>query len=134
MNMFEEMFFEEVPINMNNNLFNPYEAYMKGNLYKDLYREYKDYKPSKLIPNSEQAELLLNLNQICFENQDIRLYLDIFPEDKNMIDRYNMNNNMIKELTDTYQDKYGPLTWTSLINKDVFSWEKDNFPWEEVNR
>jgi len=140
MNMFEDMFFDTVnnqKINMdtntNINLFNPYEAYMKGNLYKNLYNEYKDYKPTKLIPNNEEAELLLNLNQLSFENQDIRLYLDIFPTDRNMINKYNMNITNIKELITTYENKYGPLTCTSLSAPDIFSWEEYSFPWIEVN-
>ncbi len=132
MNMFNDMFMDNM-IPDNNNLFNPYEAYMKGNLFKNLYNEYKNYKPSKLIPNNEQAELLLNLNQISFENQDIRLYLDVFPKDTSMINRYNMNNQKIKELIDIYENKYGPLTCTSPINTDTFSWEEYDFPWEEVS-
>lgn len=137
MNMFNDMFLDTIPnqsMNINNNLFNPYEAYMKGNLYKNLYNVYKDYKPSKLIPNNEKAELLLNLNQICFINQDIRLYLDIFPNDRNMINRYNENNELIKRLTEEYENKYSPLTQTSLSNSEMFSWENSNFPWEEVSK
>lgn len=137
MNMFNDMFLDTIPnqsMNINNNLFSPYEAYMKGNLYKNLYDVYKDYKPSKLIPNNEEAELLLNLNQICFINQDIRLYLDIFPNDRNMINRYNENNELIKRLTEEYENKYSPLTQTSLSNSEMFSWESSNFPWEEVSK
>lgn len=137
MNMFNDMFLDTIPnqsMNINNNLFSPYEAYMKGNLYKNLYNVYKDYKPSKLIPNNEKAELLLNLNQICFINQDIRLYLDIFPNDRNMINRYNENNELIKRLTEEYENKYSPLTQTSLSNSEMFSWENSNFPWEEVSK
>ena len=133
MNIFNDMFFNNDMITNNNNIYNPYEAYMKGNLFQNLYNEYKDYNPAKLIPNNEQAELLLNLNQICFENQDIRLYLDVYPTDTNMINRFNENNKKIGELTRIYENKYGPLLNTSLSNTEMFSWEKYNFPWEEVN-
>lgn len=131
MNMFNDMFLDMVPIN-DSNFFNPYEAYMKGNLYKNLYDGYKNYKPARLIPNNEQAELLLNLNQICFENQDIRLYLDVFPTNREMISKYNRNVDIINQLTKQYEEKYGPLTNTSLSNNEIFSWEEYNFPWEEV--
>lgn len=118
---------------INDNLFRPYDAYMNGNLYKNLYNGYKNYKVARLIPNNEQAELLLNLNQICFENQDIRLYLDVYPNDTEMINKYNENTMLIKELTRVYEDKYEPLNWTSLSSSDMFSWEETPFPWEEVN-
>ena len=86
MNIFNDMFLNENNMMSNNkDMYNPYEAYMKGNLYKNIYKPYKDYVPSKLIPNNEQAEMLLNINQIGFVNQDIRLYLDIYPNDRNMI-------------------------------------------------
>ena len=44
-----------------------------------------------------------------------------------------MNNQKIKELIDIYENKYGPLTCTSPINTDTFSWEEYDFPWEEVS-
>ena len=130
MNMFNDMFLDEFNnnnLNTTSNMFNPYEGYMKGN-------SFKDYKPSKLITNSEQAELLLNLNQISFENQDIRLYLDIFPTDSKMINKYNENNKLIKKIMEDYEKKYGPLLCTSMSNLENFSWATYNFPWEEVNK
>ena len=122
--MFEDM-------RMNNNiLYEPYEGYMRGNMFKDLYKGYKDYKVSRLIPNNEQAELLLNLNQISFENQDIRLHLDIYPNDKEMLDRYNMNTIKIKELMNDYENRFGPIACDSLSSSESFSWEEYEFPWE----
>ena len=44
---------------MNNqpNLYTPEEGYNKGNLFTDLYSEYKNYKPVELKSNSEQGNL-----------------------------------------------------------------------------
>ena len=33
---------------------------------ENLYEQYKNYRPAKLIPNNEQAELLLNVDQLTF--------------------------------------------------------------------
>ena len=148
MNMFDDMFFEEnfntiAESNMNNlyqnnnlntNMYSPYEGYMKGNMFKDLYKPYKNYKEAKLVPNSEKAEMLLNLNQIAFMNQDLRLYLDNYPNDQEMISKYNENNRLIDELMKRYESKYGPLLCTSLSSRDRFTWATTTFPWEEVNR
>ena len=66
-----------------------YEGYIKGNLFPDLYDQYLNYQPAKLIPNNEQAELLLNVNQTTFAAHELKLYLDIYPNDTNMIQLYN---------------------------------------------
>ena len=51
---------------MDNNfldLYGPYDGFIKGILFKNLYLPYKDYEPAKLLPNNEYEEDLLNLNQ-----------------------------------------------------------------------
>ena len=119
--MYDDILFNEINTNIMNNdnsLYNPYEGYMKGNLFKNLYNEYKDYKPSRLIPNNEQAEMLLNINQISFMNQDIRLYLDINPNDRDMINKYNENIVKLNELIKMYENKYGPILCTSKCNSE----------------
>ena len=133
MNIFNDMFLNENNVISNDkDMYNPYEAYMRGNLYKNIYKPYKDYVPSKLIPNSEQAEMLLNINQIGFVNQDIRLYLDIYPNDRNMIKKYNDNVVLLDRLIKDYENKYGPLKCDSLSDDNLFSWATMSFPWEEV--
>ena len=72
-------------MNNNTNLYGPYEGYLKGNMFKDKYEAYKNYMPEKLIPQSEQDETLLNLNQMHFAMHEANLYLDIYPNDKEML-------------------------------------------------
>ena len=63
-NVLNEMLLNNIEINNNsdNALAGSYEGYIRGNLFTDLYNQYKNYRPAKLIPNNEQAELLLNVN------------------------------------------------------------------------
>lgn len=116
--------------NNSNNLLGPYDGYIKGNMFKDLYNQYENYKPAKLIPNNEQAELLLNINQTCFAAHDIRLYLDIHPDNEKMLNLYNdyqeKSTNAIKQ----YEQKYGPILMDSPTKGNMFSWEAYSFPWE----
>ena len=114
----------------NNNMFGSYEGYLKGNMYKDLYKSYKDYKPTKLIPDNEQAELLLNINQLEFAAHDIRLYLDNYPTDSNMIKMFNDYQIQANKAIDNYEQKYGPICMNDLSSNDMFSWEKYIWPWE----
>ena len=131
-NLYQDMdFFNEMLVqnNMNNdlnnfnvnndtNIYGSYEGYIKGNMFKNLYDQYKNYRPSKLIPNNEQAELLLNLNQTSFALHDIRLYLDIYPDDKNMINLFNDYQQKANIALNEYEKKYGPIsTNTQSKNK-----------------
>lgn len=111
-------------------LASPYEAFMKGNLYNNLYEQYKNYQPAKLVPNNEQAELLLNVGQLTFVAHELNLYLDIYPNDKDMIKLFNEYQKKANDAINTYEKKYGPLTVSFLSNDDTFSWEAYAWPWE----
>lgn len=110
----------------------PYEGFLKGNIFKNIYDQYKNYSPMKLSPNNEQAELLLNVDQICFIVHEINLYLDVFPDDKDMINVFNKYLLMEKEAVSKYEKKYGPLNVNSLpSNINSFTWENTSWPWED---
>lgn len=116
--------------NQNINILGSYDGYIKGNMYKDLYDQYKNYKPAKLIPNNEQAELLLNVNQTSFAAHDLRLYLDIYPNDKEKLNLFNEYQAKAMNAIKQYESKYGPILMDSPSNNNMFSWEAYSFPWE----
>ncbi len=141
MNVFDQVFLQSnnnmnPAINMNNqnmgnqNLAQPYEGYIRGNLFNNLYQQYKNYQPARLIPNNEQAELLLNVDQITFAAHELKLYLDIHPDDKNIIRLYNNYQKMANDAINAYEKKYGPLLAHTPSKEDMFSWEAYAWPWE----
>lgn len=114
----------------NQNLATPYEGYIRGNLFNNLYQQYKNYRPKRLVPENEQAELLLNVNQMSFAAHEIRLYLDVHPNDTEMISLYNQYQQQANEAIKTYEQKYGPILQGSLSRENAFSWEAYAWPWE----
>ena len=114
----------------NTNLFEPLEGFLKGNLFSNIYEQYKNYKPARLVPNNEQAELLLNVDQLSFAAHDLNLYLDIYPNNKNMIDLFNRYSQMTNEAIRQYENKYGPLNVNTKTNSNTFDWEAYSWPWE----
>lgn len=114
----------------NQNLATLYEGFIRGNLYNDLYDQYKNYRPTRLVPNNEQAELLLNVNQLTFATHEIKLYLDINPNDANMISLYNQYQKQASEAIKAYENKYGPIQADSLSQTNIFSWQAYAWPWE----
>ena len=122
-------------MNMNNqNLFNPKEGFIKGNMFSNLYSEYKNYKPQMLNPKSEQEKLLYELDSISFATHELNLYLDLHPEDQSMVTLFNDYRRKLDELTKKYESMYGPLTVNSneMENK-TFSWVNTSWPWEGKN-
>ncbi len=122
-------------MNMNNqNLFNPKEGFIKGNMFSNLYSEYKNYKPQQLIPTTEQEKLLYELDSISFATHELNLYLDLHPTDQSMVTLFNDYRRKLDELTKKYESMYGPLTVNSneMENK-TFSWVNTSWPWEGKN-
>ena len=121
--------------NMNNqNLFNPKEGFIKGNMFSNLYSGYKSYKPKELVARTEQERMLYEIDSISFVAHDLNLYLDLHPEDQSMVTLFNDYRKKLEELTKTYESMYGPLSVNSneMENK-TFSWVNTNWPWEGNN-
>jgi len=114
-------------------LFTPVEGFEKGNLFANLYSQYKNYKPDKLKASNEKEKLFLELLSICFAAHELNLYLDLHPEDSSMLSLFNDYRKKENELKRVYESKYGPLTVSSdsVINNNSFMWVNDSWPWED---
>lgn len=121
--------------NINNqNLFNPKEGFIKGNMFSSLYSGYKNYIPKELVVRSEQERMLYEIDSISFAAHDLNLYLDIHPEDHSMVTLFNDYRKKVEELTKTYESMYGPLSVNSNEMEDkTFSWVNTPWPWEGNN-
>lgn len=117
-------------IETNQNLAGAYEGYIRGNLFNNLYQQYKNYRPAKLVPNNEQAELLLNVGQTTFAAHELKLYLDIYPNDTQMIHLYNQYQKQASDAIKAYERKYGPILADSPSATNNFSWQAYAWPWE----
>lgn len=112
-------------------LFTPDDGYNKGNLFSNLYSQYKNYKPVVLKANNEREQLLLELSRMAFAAHEINLYLDLNPDDVSMITLFNDYRKKANELRTQYESKYGPLNLASdSLDQTPFMWEKNTWPWE----
>lgn len=119
-------------MNYNNpKLYNPYEGFIRGNLFPNLYDGYKDYKSFQINPMNEQAEMLTNIDSLGFATIDLDLYLDINPNDQNAIGLFNQYRKEKEELIKNYELKYGPLLLNSeALNSIPWMWNDRPWPWE----
>lgn len=114
------------------NLYDPYQGFIRGNMFKDLYDPYKLNNPYNIEPANDQAKMLTCIDALSFAMIDLNLYLDIYPNSKEYIDLFNRyrieKNNLVKE----YENKYGPLTLDSDAN-NTYPWAWDRMPWPWEN-
>ena len=116
-----------------NNLFNPKDGFEKGNMFENLFSQYKNYQEEKLKPITEQEKELYELSAISFAAQDLNLYLDTHPDDKSMFMLFKDCTNKLNSLVEEYERKYGPLNINSKEMNTSFTWESDKWPWEGRN-
>lgn len=118
--------------NINPSLVTPTEGYNRGNMFANLYSQYKNYRPETLRASNEQERLFLELSRTHFAAHELNLYLDLNPNDVSMIKLFNDYRERCEQLTKEYEQKYGPLSIKSdSLNQTPFMWEKSPWPWED---
>lgn len=129
-------YFRKTTPNMRENqptLYNPTEAYNRGNLFSNLYDSYKNYQPTELNASNEQDALYLEYARMAFAAHELNLYLDLNPDDTTMLALFNDYRSKANELMTKYEQEYGPLTVASDNSASTFLWEKQPWPWKGEN-
>lgn len=115
--------------NENGNLFEPYQGFIRGNMFKNLFSPFG--KVYEIKPMNEQAEILTYIDMLDFACIDIGLYLDVYPDNNSMIQLYNQLKEEKKKYIQKYEENYGPLTLNSAsLNVSPWSWDDNPWPWE----
>ena len=122
--------------NSNNNmtgsfLFTPEVAYNNGNLFSNLYSQYKNYRPAQLSANTEKEKLLLDIGRLSFAAHDLNLYLDLNPNDESMLALFNDYRKQADSMISEYESKFGPLNISSnSLETGPFKGINSPWPWE----
>ena len=112
-------------------MYDPYQGFIRGNMFPELYNGYKLNKPFEVSPMNEQAELLTYIDSLGFAMIDLNLYLDVYPDDQKAIDLYNQYRIQNINYTNQYENKYGPLLPNSNALRTVpWAWNESPWPWE----
>ena len=113
-----------------NDILDSEEGFKRGNMFKNLYNGYKNYKSSKLTAASEREDMLMQIQEYSFAMIDMGLLLDINPNNKRTLKVFNDFLERKKELVNMYEEKYGPLTLDSNFQKSNWLWNNSPWPWE----
>lgn len=129
-NSFENMYNKQQMSvkNTSNNLYDPYNGFIRGNMFKSLYDPYKLNEPYDVKPMNEQAKLLTNIDALGFAMIDLNLLLDVYPNNQEAINLFNQYRKQKESLTNEYESKYGPIT-TNSDSLNSYPWAWDDMPW-----
>lgn len=112
-------------------LSNPKTALDRGNLFNNLYDPYKNYQYRRLNPSNKKEELLYSALSYLFTLQELDLYLDIYPNNQNMINLYNNYLSEYNKYLLEYEKNYGPISLDSpYLKGNSWLWLKSPWPWE----
>lgn len=133
------MIFEDIIFNYNNdamgydktNLYDANTGFLMGNMFQDEYIGYKNYQVSKLVPTNEKGVLLLQIYALDFAMLDLSLYLDLYPDKKEVFEKFKEYSNRLNQLMMEYERRYGPLELNEA-NYDSYLWYKGKWPFEGV--
>ena len=105
----------------NGNLFTPNQTLEYGNIFKKEYKSYKGYQPYKINIKNENS--ILNLIAMQDYLHDLKLYLDIYPNDNAILNEY---NNALKKYQKIKENvDLSSLKCPMCENKNMFRGEID---------
>jgi len=105
------------------------DGYIYGNIFKDEYIPYKDYKVYRLNPRSEEENLKLKIMEHSFKISDLNLYLDLHPNDMDVYNYFKKEKKELDNYIDEYENKYGSICLNGKMDK--YNWINDPWPWED---
>ncbi len=110
-------------------LYEPTEGFIKGNMFENEYKPYKNYRPCMPKTTCEKTAKLYKIMELEFVINDLNLWLDIHPNDKKVFECLKIAIEKLCILENDYVKEYGPIKITdNIFDKNL--WVK-NWPWEK---
>ena len=106
------------------------EGFLKGNMFKNEYEPYKNYKYANLVPLTEKEARLFNVMQYSFAINDLNLYLDLHPDDQKTFHLFKKYIEEEKKAKDEYEKNYGPIVLNDTTSAR-YEWVSE-WPWEKI--
>lgn len=145
----EHLAMASVPVQQWGPLYDKEEALRQGTIFRELNLPFfadadseQGVKQERTLSGKvqgEQERMLLEIQQISFMLDDIRLYLDTHPQDPNGLQVLKQMAQERRELLGRFAGRFYPLTFDCMADlyrenpgTDCYCWEKGPVPWEAV--
>lgn len=97
-----------------------------GTLFQALNLPFHLMVRGSKLPDTEMTQL----QALCFATQELALYLDTHPEDKEAFALFKQYTAMKKAAQEAYEASRGrPIMRSSAANGDSYTWLQDPWPW-----
>jgi spore coat protein JB len=84
------------------------------------------------MTNKTREQLMCVITESSFAIDDVKLYLDTHPCDKEALEYYQNYRKIRKEAIKEYRDCYGPISSYDVAEANVWTWIDEPWPWEGV--
>lgn len=125
------IFIPDVNFSRDNRTYNPMDGFLRGNMFADEYEPYKNLTYFKLVPRDEQEKMLYQIMALSFAINDFNLYLDLHPDNKEILELFKKYVTEKEILCKEYIRKYGPLE-VSEVSGNKFNWINSPWPWDNL--
>lgn len=122
-------FIPDVNFDSSVKLVNTKEGFLKGNMFKNEYEPYKNFSYMPLNASSEKEKRLYQIMALEFAINDLNLYLDLHPDDKEILNQFKKIVEEVQIKQDEYVKKYGPLM-LNQVKGNKFNWIDSPWPWD----
>lgn len=106
------------------------EALNQGTLFPGLNLPFKVKVKAANVVKGPLAEL----QALEFVLQELVLYLDTHHDDQEAFELFQQYAALEKECRERYQAKFGPLTANATASKNSYTWIKDPWPWNYMEK
>ena len=97
------IFMPDVDFNRDVKLFDPIEGFLRGNMFREEYEPYKNLSYFRLNPMNEKEKDLFNVMALSFAVNDLNLYLDLHPDNKEIFHSFKKYN---EDLFDVFKRNF----------------------------
>ncbi len=113
------------------NVLSAKEGFLRGNMFKNEYKPYKNLTYINMKPKNDREAKLLNVMQYSFAINDMNLYLDMHPENKEALKLLEEFIKEEKKAKNEYIMHYGPLEICDTKG-DKFEWIDSPWSWDKL--
>ena len=118
-------------VNDNRNFLSAKEGFLRGNIFKNEYKPYKNLSYVNIKPKNDREAKLFNVMSYTHAITDMNLYLDVHPEDRSALNYLKELINEEERAKKEYIMSYGPLNVCDTKG-DKFEWIDSPWSWENM--
>ena len=105
--------------------YNQREALSNGTLFPGLNLPFHLMVQGSKLPESSMADL----QALCFVLQELALYLDTHPEDKEAFALFKQFTELEQKASEAYEKEHGPILRSSAARGERWDWLGEPWPW-----